>query len=86
MSDDKNIYTEPYWDKNIYTRPVGLNKRVIITGEQDRAQVASCLIMILEDTLSANLLLLEDENELSFPVILKMPLSSVRERMIACVG
>ncbi|CAG7657637.1 hypothetical protein PAECIP111802_06798 [Paenibacillus allorhizosphaerae] len=57
----------------------------------DRAQ-ASSLITILEDTLSANLLRLEDGNELlitviSEPAIIrKMLLSSVRERMNACVG
>jgi hypothetical protein len=57
----------------------------------DRVQ-ASNLITILGDTLSANLLRLEDGNEISItvisePVIIrKFPLSSIRERMKAYIG
>lgn len=57
----------------------------------DRAK-ASNLITILEDTLSANLLRLEDGNEISItvisePVIIqKSPLSSIRERMKVYIG
>lgn len=57
----------------------------------DRAQ-ASNFITILGDTLSANLLRLEDGNEISITVISepaiirKFPLSSIRERMKAYIG
>lgn len=57
----------------------------------DRAKTSN-LITIFEDTLSANLLRLEDGNEISItvisePVIIQTsPLSSIRERMKVYIG